>query len=153
MQDMLNKDFDKLILKYGLSKVQEYIRSVFNTAVPNADNTMIGDRLIADQEVKSSLLKTSYTSDLVNKIQYKGVTITLGNFNNDTRMSFNSPYDYTTIPIIKINIVIQGVIKLMPDADVRLKYVEDLNPSTVIGDVYKNAFEYAKSIIDGGYAG
>ena len=150
---MLNKDFDKLILKYGLSKVQEYIRSVFNTAVPNADNTIIGDRLIADQEVKSALLKTSYTSDLVNKIQYKGVTITLGNFNNDTRMSFNSPYDYTTIPTIKINIVIQGVIKLMPDADVRLKYVEDLNPSTVIGDVYKNAFEYAKSIIDGGYAG
>ena len=121
---MLNKDFDKLILKYGLSKVQEYIRSVFNTAVPNADNTIIGDRLIADQEVKSALLKTSYTSDLVNKIQYKGVTITLGNFNNDTRMSFNSPYDYTTIPTIKINIVIQGVIKLMPDADVRLKYVE-----------------------------
>lgn len=153
MQDMINKDFDKLILKYGLSKVQEYIRSVFNTAVPNADNTIIGDRLIADQEVKSALLKTSYTSDLVNKIQYKGVTITLGNFNNDTRMSFNSPYDYTTIPTIKINIVIQGVIKLMPDADVRLKYVEDLNPSTVIGDVYKNAFEYAKSIIDGGYAG
>lgn len=153
MQYMLNKDFDKLILKYGLSKVQEYIRSVFNTAVPNADNTIIGDRLIADQEVKSALLKTSYTSDLVNKIQYKGVTITLGNFNNDTRMSFNSPYDYTTIPTIKINIVIQGVIKLMPDADVRLKYVEDLNPSTVIGDVYKNAFEYAKSIIDGGYAG
>ena len=150
---MINKDFDKLILKYGLSKVQEYIRSVFNTAVPNADNTIIGDRLIADQEVKSALLKTSYTSDLVNKIQYKGVTITLGNFNNDTRMSFNSPYDYTTIPTIKINIVIQGVIKLMPDADVRLKYVEDLNPSTVIGDVYKNAFEYAKSIIDGGYAG
>ena len=150
---MLNKDFDKLILKYGLSKVQEYIRSVFNTAVPNADNTIIGDRLIADQEVKSALLKTSYTSDLVNKIQYKGVTITLGNFNNDTRMSFNSPYDYTTIPTIKINIVIQGVIKLMPDADVRLRYVEDLNPSTVIGDVYKNAFEYAKSIIDGGYAG
>ena len=153
MQDMLNKDFDKLILKYGFSTVQEYIRSVFNTAVPNADNTMIGDRLIADQEVKSPLLKTSYASDLVNKIHYKGVTITLGNFNNDTRMSFNSPYDYTTIPTIKINIVIQGVIKLMPDADVRLKYVEDLNPSTVIGDVYKNAFEYAKSIIDGGYAG
>ena len=153
MQDMINKDFDKLILKYGFSTVKEYMKSVFNTAAPNADNTIIGDRLIADQEVKSALLKTSYTSDLVNKIQYKGVTITLGNFNNDTRMSFNSPYDYTTIPTIKINIVIQGVIKLMPDADVRLKYVEDLNPSTVIGDVYKNAFEYAKSIIDGGYAG
>jgi len=153
MQDMINKDFDKLILKYGLSKVQEYIRSVFNTAVPNADNTIIGDRLIADQEVKSALLKTSYTSDLVNKIQYKGVTITLGNFNNDTRMSFNSPYDYTTIPIIKINIVIQGVIKLMPTTEFYLQYSEDLNPSTVIGDVYKNAFDYAKSIIDGGYAG
>jgi len=124
MQDMINKDFDKLILKYGLSKVQEYIRSVFNTAVPNADNTIIGDRLIADQEVKSALLKTSYTSDLVNKIQYKGVTITLGNFNNDTRMSFNSPYDYTTIPIIKINIVIQGVIKLMPTTEFYLQYLK-----------------------------
>ena len=153
MQDMLNKDFDKLILKYGFSTVKEYIRSVFNTAVPNADNTIIGDRLIADQEVKSALLKTSYTSDLVNKIQYKGVTITLTNLNNDTRMSFNSPYDYTTIPIIKINIVIQGVIKLMPTTEFYLQYSEDLNPSTVIGDVYKNAFEYAKSIIDGGYAG
>lgn len=150
---MLNKDFDKLILKYGFSTVKEYIRSVFNTAVPNADNTIIGDRLIADQEVKSALLKTSYTSDLVNKIQYKGVTITLTNLNNDTRMSFNSPYDYTTIPIIKINIVIQGVIKLMPTTEFYLQYSEDLNPSTVIGDVYKNAFEYAKSIIDGGYAG
>ena len=153
MQDMLNKDFGKLILKYGVSTVQEYIRSVFNTAVPNADNTMIGDRLIADQEVKSALLKTSYTSDLVNKIQYKGVTITLGNFNNDTRMSFNSPYDYTTIPIIKINIVIQGVIKLMPTSEFYIVYSEDLKSNTVIGDVYKNAFEYAKSIIYGGYAG
>lgn len=150
---MLNKDFDKLILKYGFSTVKEYMKSVFNTAVPNADNTIIGDRLIADQEVKSALLKTSYTSDLVNKIQYKGVTITLTNLNNDTRMSFNSPYDYTTIPIIKINIVIQGVIKLMPTTEFYLQYSEDLNPSTVIGDVYKNAFEYAKSIIDGGYAG
>ena len=152
MQDMLNKDFDKLILKYGFSKVKEHTKSVFNTAAP-ADNTMIGDRLIADQEVKSALLKTSYTSDLVNKIQYKGVTITLTNLNNDTRMSFNSPYDYTTIPIIKINIVIQGVIKLMPTTEFYLQYSEDLNPSTVIGDVYKNAFDYAKSIIDGGYAG
>ena len=153
MQDMLNKDFDKLILKYGFSKVKEYMKSVFNTAVPNADNTMIGDRLIAVQEVKSALLKTSYASDLVNKIQYKGVTITLGNFNNDTRMSFNSPYDYTTIPIIKINIVIQGVIKLMPTSEFYIVYLEDLTSNTMIGDVYKNAFEYAKSIIDGGYAG
>ena len=153
MQDMLNKDFDKLILIYGFSAVKECAKSFFKMVDPNDNTTMIGDRLIADQEVKSSLLKTSYTSDLVNKIQYKGVEITLTNLNNDTRMSFNSPYDYTTIPTIKINIVIQGVIKLMPDADVRLKYVEDLNPSTVIGDVYKNAFEYAKSIIDGGYVG
>lgn len=153
MQDMLNKDFDKLILRYGFSKVKECAKSFFKMVDPNDNTTMIGDRLIADQEVKSSLLKTSYASDLVNKIQYKGVTITLGNFNNDTRMSFNSPYDYTTIPIIKINIVIQGVIKLMPTTEFYLQYSEDLNPSTVIGDVYKNAFEYAKSIIDGGYAG
>lgn len=150
---MLNKDFDKLILRYGFSKVKECAKSFFKMVDPNDNTTMIGDRLIADQEVKSSLLKTSYASDLVNKIQYKGVTITLGNFNNDTRMSFNSPYDYTTIPIIKINIVIQGVIKLMPTTEFYLQYSEDLNPSTVIGDVYKNAFEYAKSIIDGGYAG
>lgn len=153
MQDMLNKDFGKLILKYGVSTVQEYIRSVFNTAVPNADNTMIGDRLIADQEVKSALLKTSYTSDLVNKIQYKGMTITLGNFNNDDRIKFSSPYESELIPIIKINIAITGVIKLMPTTEFYIVYSEDLNPSTVIGDVYKNAFEYAKSIIDGGYAG
>lgn len=153
MQYMLNKDFDKLILRYGFSKVKECAKSFFKMVDPNDNTTMIGDRLIADQEVKSSLLKTSYASDLVNKIQYKGVTITLGNFNNDTRMSFNSPYDYTTIPIIKINIVIQGVIKLMPTTEFYLQYSEDLNPSTVIGDVYKNAFEYAKSIIDGGYAG
>lgn len=153
MQDMLNKDFDKLILRYGFSTVKECAKSFFKMVDPNDNTTMIGDRLIADQELKSSLLKTSYASDLVNKIQYKGVTITLGNFNNDTRMSFNSPYDYTTIPIIKINIVIQGVIKLMPTTEFYLQYSEDLNPSTVIGDVYKNAFEYAKSIIDGGYAG
>ena len=153
MQDMLNEDFDKLILRYGFSTVKECAKSFFKMVDPNDNTTMIGDRLIADQEVKSSLLKTSYTSDLVNKIQYKGVTITLGNFNNDTRMSFNSPYDYTTIPTIKINIVIQGVIKLMPTTEFYLVYFEDLKSNTVIGDVYKNAFDYAKSIIDGGYAG
>lgn len=153
MQDMLNKDFDKLILRYGFSTVKECAKSFFKMVDPNDNTTIIGDRLIADQEVKSALLKTSYTSDLVNKIQYKGVTITLGNFNNDTRMSFNSPYDYTTIPTIKINIVIQGVIKLMPTTEFYLVYFEDLKSNTVIGDVYKNAFDYAKSIIDGGYAG
>lgn len=153
MQDMINKDFGKLILRYGFSTVKECAKSFFKMVDPNDNTTMIGDRLIADQEVKSSLLKTSYTSDLVNKIQYKGVTITLGNFNNDTRMSFNSPYDYTTIPIIKINIVIQGVIKLMPTSEFYIVYSEDLTSNTMIGDVYKNAFEYAKSIIDGGYAG
>ena len=47
----------------------------------------------------------------------------------------------------------KGIFKLRPNEGVKLEYVEDLNPSTVIGDVYKNAFEYAKSIIDGGYAG
>lgn len=150
---MLNKDFDKLILRYGFSTVKECAKSFFKMVDPNDNTTIIGDRLIADQEVKSALLKTSYTSDLVNKIQYKGVTITLGNFNNDTRMSFNSPYDYTTIPTIKINIVIQGVIKLMPTTEFYLVYFEDLKSNTVIGDVYKNAFDYAKSIIDGGYAG
>ena len=150
---MINKDFGKLILRYGFSTVKECAKSFFKMVDPNDNTTMIGDRLIADQEVKSSLLKTSYTSDLVNKIQYKGVTITLGNFNNDTRMSFNSPYDYTTIPIIKINIVIQGVIKLMPTSEFYIVYSEDLTSNTMIGDVYKNAFEYAKSIIDGGYAG
>lgn len=153
MQDMLNKDFDKLILIYGFSAVKECAKSFFKMVDPNDNTTMIGDRLIADQEVKSSLLKTSYTSDLVNKIQYKGVTITLGNFNNDDRIKFSSPYDYTTIPIIKINIVIQGVIKLMPTSEFYIVYSEDLKSNTVIGDVYKNAFEYAKSIIDGGYAG
>ena len=92
-------------------------------------------------------------NDLVNTIQYKGVTITLGNFNNDDLAKIKSPYESELIPIIKINIVITGFIKLMPDAEFYLQYSEDLNPSTVIGDVYKNAFEYAKSIIDGGYAG
>ena len=153
MQDMLNKDFDKLILRYGFSTVKECAKFFFKMVDPNADNTMIGDRLIADQEVKSALLKTSYTSDLVNKIQYKGVTITLGNFNNDDRIKFSSPYESELIPIIKINIAITGVIKLIPNAEFYLTYSEDLNSSTVIGDVYKNAFEYAKSIIDGGYAG
>ena len=117
MQDMINKDFDKLILKYGLSKVQEYIRSVFNTAVPNADNTIIGDRMVGG-------VRPNYTE---------------------------SKYDF--MRTIKFNIYIKGVLKLSPDSRVELEYVEDLNPSTVMGDVYKNAFEYAKSIIDGGYAG
>ena len=141
MQDMLNKDFDKLILKYGFSKVKEFAKSVFNTSDLNADNTMIGDRLIAD------------TSNLVNTIQYRGATITLGNFNNDDRVKFNSSYESEITPIIKINIAITGVITLMPDAEFYLQYSEDLKPNTVIGDVYKNAFDYAKSIIDGGYAG
>ena len=152
MQDIFNKDLEKLILKYGVTKVKGLMESFFYTADPNADNVTIGDRLIADQEVKPSLLKTSDTSGLVHKIQYKGVVITLTNLSSDTRMSFDSPYDYTTIPIIKINIVITGVIKLMPDAEFYLQYSEELNPNTVICNVYKNAFDYAKSIIDGGYA-
>jgi len=57
MQDMLNKDFDKLILKYGFSTVKEYMKSVFNTAAPNADNTMIGDRMVAVTEIKTPMRK------------------------------------------------------------------------------------------------
>ena len=138
---MINKDFDKLILKYGVSTVKEFAKSVLNTSDLNADNTMIGDRMVAD------------TSNLVNTIQYRGATITLGNFNNDDRIKFNSSYESEITPIIKINIAITGVITLMPDAEFYLQYSEDLKPNTVIGDVYKNAFDYAKSIIDGGYAG
>ena len=140
MQDMLNKDFDKLILKYGFSKVKEFAKSVFNTSDLNADNTMIGGRMVAD------------TSNLVNTIQYRGATITLGNFNNDDRVKFNSPYESEFFPIIKINIDITGVLKLLPNTAFYLEYHEDLNSNTVINDVYKNAFEYAKTIIDGGYA-
>ena len=140
MQDMVNKDFDKLILKYGFSTVKECTKSFFKMVDPNDNTTTIGDRLIAD------------TSNLVNTIQYRGATITLGNFNNDDRVKFNSSYESEITPIIKINIVIQGVIKRMPDAEFYLQYSEDLKPNTVIGDVYKNAFDYAKSIIDGGYA-
>lgn len=141
MQDMVNKDFDKLILKYGFSTVKECTKSFFKMVDPNDNTTTIGDRLIAD------------TSNLVNTIQYRGATITLGNFNNDDRVKFNSSYESEITPIIKINIVITGFIKLMPDAEFYLQYSEDLKPNTVIGDVYKNAFDYAKSIIDGGYAG
>ena len=152
MQDIFNKDLEKLILKYGLTKVKGLMESFFYTDDPNADNVTIGDRLIADQEVKPSLLKTSDTSDLVHKIQYKGVEIILGNFNSADNIRFNSTYEPKFIPIIKINIVITGVIKLMPGSVFYLQYSEDLNPNTVIGNVYKNAFDYAKSIIDGGYA-
>lgn len=141
MQDMVNKDFDKLILKYGFSTVKECTKSFFKMVDPNDNTTTIGDRLIAD------------TSNLVNTIQYRGATITLGNFNNDDRVKFNSSYESEITPIIKINIAITGVITLMPDAEFYLQYSEDLKVNTVIGDVYKNAFDYAKSIIDGGYAG
>ena len=110
------------------------------TKIKDESNTT-SDRLIAD------------TSNLVNTIQYRGATITLGNFNNDDRVKFNSSYESEITPIIKINIAIQGVIKRMPDAEFYLQYSEDLKVNTVIGDVYKNAFDYAKSIIDGGYAG
>ena len=149
---MVNKDFDKLILKYGFSKVKECTKSFFKMVDPNDNTTTIGDRLIADQEVKSSLLKTSYASNLVNKTQYKSMEITLVSFKSDNRVSLDSPAGYEIIPIIKINIVITGFIKLMPDAEFYLEYSEDLNSNTGIGDVYKNAFDYAKSIIDGGYA-
>ena len=138
---MVNKDFDKLILKYGFSTVKECTKSFFKMVDTNDNTTTIGDRLIAD------------TSNLVNTIQYRGATITLGNFNNDDRVKFNSSYESEITPIIKINIAITGVITLMPDAEFYLQYSEDLKPNTVIGDVYKNAFDYAKSIIDGGYAG
>ena len=57
MQDMLNKDFDKLILKYGFSKVKEFAKSVFNTSDLNADNTMIGDRMVAATEIKTPMRK------------------------------------------------------------------------------------------------
>lgn len=92
------------------------------------------------------------TDILVDEIQYKGLGITLMYMSGDVRPNYTES-KYGFIPTIKITVIIKGILKLMPDADVRLKYVEDLNPSTVMGDVYKNAFEYAKSIIDGGYAG
>jgi len=91
-------------------------------------------------------------SNLTNTIQYKGVTIALGGFNNDDLTKFNSPNETEFFPIIKINIVITGVLKLLPTTPFYLEYHEDLNSNTVINDVYKNAFEYAKTIIDGGYA-
>ncbi len=91
--------------------------------------------------------------NLVNKTQYKSMEITLVSFKSDNRVSLDSPAGYEFIPIIKISIVITGFIKSMPDAEFDLEYSEDLKPNTVIGDVYKNAFDYAKSIIDGGYAG
>lgn len=92
-------------------------------------------------------------SSLTNTIQYKGVAIALGGFNNDDLTKFNSPNETEFFPIIKVNIVITGVIKLLPTKSFYLEYSEDLNSNTVINDVYKNAFNYAKTIIDGGYAG
>ncbi|OTP97216.1 hypothetical protein B6D16_01080 [Gilliamella apicola] len=89
--------------------------------------------------------------NLTTTIQYKGVTIALGGFNNDDLTKFNSPNETEFFPIIKINIVITGVLKLLPTKSFHLEYSEDLNSNTVINDVYKNAFEYAKTIIDGGY--
>ena len=183
MQDMLNKDFDKLILKYGFSKVKEFAKSVFNTSDLNADNTMIGDRMVAVTEIKTPTigieingiphkrnLDRKYeiimdrpvvyagtnhnmkTTNLVDKIQYKGLEITLMYMRGGVRPSYTeSKYDF--MRTIKFNIYIKGVLKLSPDSRVELEYVEDLKSNTVIGDVYKNAFEYAKSIIDGGYAG
>ncbi len=50
---------------------------------------------------------------------------------------------------IEFSIAVTGIFKLRPNIGAKLKYQEDLKPSTVIGDVYKDAFEYAKSIIDG----
>ena len=57
MQDMINKDFDKLILKYGFSKVKEHTKSVFNTVDPNDNTTMIGDRMVAVTEIKTPMRK------------------------------------------------------------------------------------------------
>jgi len=96
--------------------------------------------------------KINDKSNLVNTIQYKGLTITLENLNNDDFTKFNSPNETEFFPIIKINIVITGVLKLLPTTPFYLKYSEDLNSNTVIDDVYKNAFDYARTIIDGGYA-
>lgn len=96
--------------------------------------------------------KINDKSNLVNTIQYKGVIITLGGVNNDDQVKYNSPNETEFFPIIKINIVITGVLKLLPTTPFYLKYSEDLNSNTVIDDVYKNAFDYARTIIDGGYA-
>ncbi|OTP90484.1 hypothetical protein B6D12_06160 [Gilliamella apicola] len=96
--------------------------------------------------------KINEKSNLVNTIQYKGVTITLGNFNNDDLAKIKSPYESEFFPIIKINIDITGVLKSLPNTAFYLEYHEDLNSNTVIDDVYKNAFDYARTIIDGGYA-
>lgn len=43
MQDMLNKDFDKLILRYGFSTVKECAKSFFKMVDPNDNTTTIGD--------------------------------------------------------------------------------------------------------------
>ena len=92
------------------------------------------------------------TDMLIDEIQYKGLGITLMYMRGDVRPNYTeSKYDF--MRTIKFNIHIKGVLKLRPDAKVKLEYVEDLKSNTVIGDVYKNAFDYAKSIIDGGYAG
>lgn len=92
------------------------------------------------------------TDMLIDEIQYKGLGITLMYMRGDVRPNYTeSKYDF--MRTIKFNIYIKGVLKLRPDAKVKLEYVEDLKSNTVIGDVYKNAFDHAKSIIDGGYAG
>ena len=57
MQDMLNKDFDKLILKYGFSTVKECTKSFFKMVDPNDNTTMIGDRMVAVTEIKTPMRK------------------------------------------------------------------------------------------------
>lgn len=92
------------------------------------------------------------TDILVDTIQYKGCEVEIISEKFGVRPNYTeSKCEF--VRTIEFSIGVKGVFKFHPNVGAKLKYQEDLKPSTVIGDVYKNAFEYAKSIIDGGYAG
>lgn len=92
------------------------------------------------------------TDILVDTIQYKEYEVQIISKRFGVRCN-HTESKCEFVRTIEFSIAVKGIFKLRPNEGVKLEYVEDLNPSTVIGDVYKNAFEYAKSIIDGGYAG
>lgn len=92
------------------------------------------------------------TDILVDTIQYKGYEVEIISKKFGVRLNYTeSKCEF--VRTIEFSIGVKGVFEFHPNVGAKLKYQEDLKPSTVIGDVYKNAFEYAKSIIDGGYAG
>lgn len=89
------------------------------------------------------------TDILVDTIQYKGCEVGIMSEKFGVRPNYTeSKCEF--VRTIEFSIAVKGIFKFHPNIGAKLKYQEDLKPSTVIGDVYKNAFEYAKSIIDEG---